>query len=51
MIVSCDMVAADTYGCSLLGLKADDLPYLSKAREGGAGTTDYESLKPIMTSI
>jgi len=46
MIASCDMVAADSYGCSLLGLKPADLPYLAKAEAAGAGTTDYESLKP-----
>ena len=47
MIVSCDMVAADTYGCGLLGLKPKDLPYLEKAEKGRAGTTDYHRLKPI----
>jgi uncharacterized protein (DUF362 family) len=41
-----DMVAADCYGCGLLNLKASDLPYLAKAENAGAGTTDYESLKP-----
>ena len=47
MIASCDMVAADSYGCGLLDLKVSDLPYLAKAETAGAGTTDYESLKPI----
>jgi uncharacterized protein (DUF362 family) len=51
MIVSSDMVAADAYGCSLLNLTPADLPYLDKARKGGAGTTDFESLKPIFASI
>ena len=46
MIASCDMVAADSYGCSLLGLKPVDLPYLAKAEAAGAGTTDYKLLKP-----
>ena len=46
LVASCDMVAADSYGCSLLNLKVSDLPYLSKAEKAGAGTTDYESLKP-----
>jgi len=44
LIASCDMVAADSLGCRLLGMKASDLPYLRKAEEAGAGTTDYESL-------
>jgi len=47
LVASCDMVAADSYGCSLLNLKVSDLPYLAKAEKAGAGTTDYESLKPI----
>ena len=46
LIASCDMVAADSYGCGLLGLKVSDLPYLVKAEKAGAGTTDYESLNP-----
>jgi len=48
LIASCDMVAADSYGCGLLGLKPSDLPYLGKAENAGVGTTDYESLKPIL---
>ncbi len=47
MIASCDMVAADSYGCGLLDLKVSDLPYLAKAESAGAGTTDYKSLNPI----
>lgn len=47
LIVSCDMVAADSYGCGLLELTVSDLPYLAKAEKAGAGTTDYESLTPI----
>jgi len=52
MIASCDMVAADAYGCGLLGLKPDDLPYLQKAAKAGAGTVDWQSLKPeIITAV
>ena len=51
MIASCDQVAADAYGCALLGLKALDLPYLAKAQQAGSGTIDYESLKPKSTAI
>ena len=51
MIASCDMVAADSYGAGLLGLTVSDLPYLKKAQAAGAGTTDYESLKPILTAV
>jgi uncharacterized protein (DUF362 family) len=51
VIASCDMVAADSYGCTLMDLKPTDLPYLAKAETAGAGTTDLELLKPIMGTV
>ena len=51
MIASCDMIAADAFGCSLLNLKPADLPYLSIAEKAGAGTVDYESLKPLRAEV
>ena len=51
LIAGCDMVAADSYGCSLLDLKVSDLAYLTKAEKAGAGTTDYKSLKPIFATV
>jgi len=51
LIASCDMVAADSYGCTLLGLKVSDLPYLAKAKNAGAGNTNYESLKPVLATV
>ncbi len=51
LIASCDQVAADSYGCTLLGLKPPDLPYLAKAHAAGSGTTEYESLKPIRATV
>jgi uncharacterized protein (DUF362 family) len=51
MIASCDCVAADSYGCGLLGLKVSNLPYLTKAQKAGAGTTDYQSLKPVIATL
>ncbi|MEE9371081.1 MAG: DUF362 domain-containing protein [Sedimentisphaerales bacterium] len=51
LIASCDMVAADSYGCSLLGLKVSDLPYLAKAEKAAAGNTNYETLKPRFATI
>ena len=51
LIASCDCVAADSFGCKLLGLAVSDLPYLTKAEKAGAGTTDYESLKPISAAV
>jgi len=47
MIVSTDQVAADAFGCTLLGKTVADLPYISKAAAAGVGTSDYESLRPI----
>jgi len=41
IIAGTDMVAVDTYGASLLGMKADDLPYLKLAENAKAGTTNY----------
>ncbi len=51
MVASTDMAAADSYGCTLLGLKVSDLPYLTKAEKAGVGTTDYESLKPVFGTV
>ena len=51
LIASCDMVAADSYGCTLLGLKPPDLPYLAKAQTAGAGETNYEALKPVLGTV
>ncbi len=51
LVASTDMVAADSYGCGLLDFKPLDLPYLAKAEKAGAGTTDYESLKPILATV
>lgn len=48
LIASCDAVAADTWGCSLLGLQPGDLPFLEQARALGAGTTDVAALKPLV---
>ena len=51
LIASTDCVAADSYGCGLLELAVSDLPYLAKAEKAGAGTTDYQSLKPKLAVI
>jgi len=47
MLASCDQVAADSFGASLLDMKPYDLQYLLKAQELKLGTMDYQSLKPI----
>ncbi len=51
LIASTDCVAADSYGCGLLGMKVSDLPYLKKAEEASVGTADYESLKPLRAEV
>jgi len=51
LIASCDQVAADSYGCTLLGLTVSDLPYLAKAEEGGAGTTNYQLVEPKFDTL
>ncbi len=47
LIASCDQVAADTIGASLLAMTVKDLPYLKMAETAGVGTTDYDKLKPL----
>ncbi len=51
MIVSCDQVAADAFGASLLDLQIHDLPYLLLAEQAGLGTVDYMNLQPLRASI
>lgn len=51
MIVSTDQVAADAFGATLLGLGMDDLPHIARAEAAGAGTADYEALKPVYINI
>ena len=50
LIVSCDQVAADAYGASLLGMNISDLPYLTLAEQAGLGTSDYISLQPRVSA-
>ncbi len=47
LVVSTDPVAADAYGATLLGKTHRDLPYLAAAAALGAGTVDFESLRPV----
>jgi len=51
LVASTDCVAADSYGCTLLDLRVSDLPYLGKAERAGAGTTNYEVLKPVFGTV
>lgn len=47
LIVSTDQVAADAYGATLLQRSIQDLPFIEKAAQTGAGILDYEQLQPI----
>jgi len=48
MIISTDQVAADSFGATLLGKNTNELPFIKKAQEAGAGNADFKSLNPIM---
>jgi uncharacterized protein (DUF362 family) len=45
LIASIDQVAADAYGCTLIGQKRENLAYLKMADERGIGTSKWESLR------
>lgn len=47
LIVSTDPVAADAFGAGLLGRQLRELPYIRKAEQVGAGTSDWHSLEPV----
>ena len=47
MIASCDQVAADACGATLLDINPDSLLYLQKAQELGAGIMDWQKLQPV----
>ncbi len=51
LIASCDQVAADSFGCTLLGLKSNELPFIAMAEKSGAGASDYKSLNPLFSEI
>ncbi len=46
MIIGADQVAVDSFGSSLLGKSAGELPYIEKAHASGAGEMDYHLLAP-----
>jgi len=47
MIVSTDPVAADAFGVTLLNRRPEDLPFIAKAADAGAGNADYQALNPV----
>ncbi len=45
VIASIDQVAADAYGCTLIGQKRENIPYLKMGQERGLGTMQWETLR------
>jgi len=45
VIASVDQVAADAYGCSLIGQRRENLPYLEMGEKRGLGTMRWENLR------
>lgn len=46
VLATVDQVAADAWGCTLIGQRPENLPYLRIAQERGIGTTDWHTLRP-----
>ena len=51
LIASIDQVAADAWGCQLIGQKRENLAYLKMAEERGIGTMFYEKLRVKEVSV
>ena len=47
LIASTDQVAADAFGATLLGRRPAELAFIARAAAAGAGTADYEALRPL----
>jgi uncharacterized protein (DUF362 family) len=45
VIATTDQVAADAYGCQLLGRKAEEIPYIRMGHERGLGTMHWQNLR------
>jgi uncharacterized protein (DUF362 family) len=46
VIATIDQVAADAFGCTLIGQRPENLPYLRMGEERGIGTRDWHTLRP-----
>jgi uncharacterized protein (DUF362 family) len=47
VIATTDQVAADAYGCELIGRTADEIPYLKMGHERGLGTMRWRDLRTL----
>jgi uncharacterized protein (DUF362 family) len=45
IVATVDQVAADSYGCTLIGQKPENIEYLAMGERRGLGTTRWESLR------
>ena len=45
VVATVDQVAADAFGCTLIGQKPENLPYLAMGEKRGLGTMRWESLR------
>jgi uncharacterized protein (DUF362 family) len=45
VIATTDQVAADAYGCQLIGRTAEEIPYLRMGQERGIGTMHWQNLR------
>lgn len=45
IVATVDQVAADAYGCTLIGQRRENLPYLAMGEQRGLGTMRWESLR------
>jgi uncharacterized protein (DUF362 family) len=45
IIATADQVAADAYGCTLIGQHRDNMPYIKMGHERGIGTMYWENLR------
>ena len=45
VIATVDQVAADSFGCTLIGQKRENMPYLAMGESRGLGTTRWENLR------
>ncbi len=51
VIATIDQVAADAFGCTLIGQRPENLGYLDIARQRNIGTSDWHTLRPREISI
>lgn len=47
VIATIDQVAADAYGCQLIGRTPEEIPYIKMAAERGLGTMNWKSLRYV----